>query len=166
VVRSHWLEEALAEERGDDSPRSLRGESRADVCIVGGGYTGLWTALRLKKADPAIDVAVVEADVCGGGASGRNGGMILSWWAKFATLEKLCGTDGAIHLAKASEEAVREIGALCDAHAIRADYRYDGWLWVATSPAQDGAWTETMEAIERHGLRPFRTADAQEIQRR
>jgi putative aminophosphonate oxidoreductase len=166
VVRSHWLEEALAEERSDDSPRSLQGDSRADVCIVGGGYTGLWTALRLKEADPAIDVAIVEADVCGGGASGRNGGMILSWWAKFATLEKLCGTDGAIFLAKASEEAVREIGALCDAHAIRADYRYDGWLWVATSPAQNGAWTETMEAIERHGLRPFRTADSQEIQSR
>jgi glycine/D-amino acid oxidase-like deaminating enzyme len=166
VVRSHWLEEALAEERHDASTPPLEGDSRADVCIVGGGYTGLWTALRLKEVDPAIDVAVLEADVCGGGASGRNGGMVLSWWAKFVTLEKLCGTEEAIRLAKASEDAVREIGALCDAHAIRADYRYDGWLWVATSPPQNGAWTETMDVLERHGLRPFRTADSQEIQRR
>jgi putative aminophosphonate oxidoreductase len=166
VVRSHWLEEALAEERDDASTPPLEGDSRADVCIVGGGYTGLWTALRLKEADPAIDVAVLEADICGGGASGRNGGMVLSWWAKFETLEKLCGTEEAIRLAKASEDAVREIGALCSAHGIRADYRYDGWLWVATSPAQNGAWAETMAVLESHGLTPFRVMDGQETQKR
>ncbi len=166
MVRSHWLEEALAEERDEPSTPPLEGDSRADVCIVGGGYTGLWTALRLKEADPAIDVVVVESDVCGGGASGRNGGMVLSWWAKFVTLEKLCGTEEAIRLAKASEDAVREIGTFCETHAIRADYRYDGWLWLATSPAQNGAWGETMAALECHGQRPFRAVDGAEIQSR
>src|SRR2546430_7404675 len=71
-VRSLWLQEALAEDE-TNAPR-LQGDVRADACIVGGGYTGMWTALRLKEVDPALDVALVEADVCGGGASGRQGG--------------------------------------------------------------------------------------------
>jgi len=166
MVRSHWLEEALAEEPDDSATPSLRGDSRADVCIVGGGYTGLWTALRLKAADPSVDVAIVEADVCGGGASGRNGGMVLSWWAKFLTLEKLCGTEEAIRLAKASEEAVREVGTVCAENHIRAGYRYDGWLWSATSRPQEGAWQETVDALERNGLQPFRHVAPDEIRGR
>ena len=71
----------------------LEGSAAADVCIVGGGYTGLWTALRLKELEPSLDVTIVEADICGGGASGRNGGFVLTWWPKFATLAK----QGVIH---------------------------------------------------------------------
>ena len=104
-MRSLWLEEALA--GAEDAPR-LEGEERADVCIVGGGFTGLWTAIRLKEHDPALDVVLLEADVCGGGASGRNGGFVLSWWAKFGTLKKVCGADEAVRLALASVEAVDE----------------------------------------------------------
>src|SRR3989441_10744906 len=85
LVRSLWLEEALT--AAEDSPR-LEGEERADVCIVGGGYTGLWTAIRLKEHDPALGVVIVEADVCGGGASGRNGGFLLSRGAKVGTPKK------------------------------------------------------------------------------
>jgi hypothetical protein len=57
-VRSLWLQEALARDGEDDAP-PLRGEERADICIVGGGYVGLWTALHLKDIDPSVDVAVV-----------------------------------------------------------------------------------------------------------
>src|SRR3989442_3876518 len=87
-VRSLWLQEALAED-GTNAPR-LQGDVRADACIVGGGYTGMWTALRLKEIDPTLDVALVEADVCGGGASGRNGGVVPSLWAKLHTPPKMC----------------------------------------------------------------------------
>ena len=72
----------------------LEREEHADICIVGGGYTGLWTALKLKEHDPSLDVVIVEADVCGGGASGRNGGFVMSWWSKFLKLEHLCGRGG------------------------------------------------------------------------
>src|SRR2546422_8735268 len=92
-VRSLWLQEALAEDE-TNAPR-LQGDVRADACIVGGGYTGMWTALRLKEIDPTLDVALVEADVCGGGASGRNGGVGLSWWAEVHTPEKLGGAGEA-----------------------------------------------------------------------
>ena len=56
--------------------RALGGETTADVAIVGGGYTGLWTALALQEHDPELRVDLVEADICGGGPSGRNGGFL------------------------------------------------------------------------------------------
>ena len=162
-MKSLWLDEALPGE--EDAPR-LQGEERADVCIVGGGYTGLWTALRLKELDSALDVALVEADVCGGGASGRNGGFVLSWWAKFGTLKKVCGAEEAVRLATVSAEAVDEIGSFCREHEIDAHYRRDGWLWTATSEAQLGAWDETVDAAEAAGLQPFKRLEPEEVARR
>ena len=70
----------------------LSGTHTTDVCIVGGGYTGLWTALRIQKLDPSVSVTIVEARYCGSGASGRNGGMLGAWWAKLGTLLRVCGT--------------------------------------------------------------------------
>ena len=64
----------------------LEGAARADVAIMGGGYAGLWTAIRIKQREPSCDVVVLEQDICGGGASGRNGGFAISWWAKLGTL--------------------------------------------------------------------------------
>jgi FAD dependent oxidoreductase len=63
--QSWWLDDAMS---ADGRPRpALEGRERADVCVVGGGYTGLWTALRIKELDPSLDVALVEAGVCGWG---------------------------------------------------------------------------------------------------
>jgi putative aminophosphonate oxidoreductase len=152
-MRSLWLEEALAAE--DAKVVALEGPERADVCIVGGGYAGLWTALRLKELDPALDVVLVESDICGGGASGRNGGFVLSWWAKFGSLKKICGKEEALRLARVSTEAVRELGAFCAEHSIDAHYRPDGWLWAATSSAQIGAWDATVGELEEAGVSPF-----------
>src|SRR5262245_26879694 len=110
MQRSLWLDDALARQGEEDAPR-LQGRERADVCIVGGGYTGLWTAPRGKELGPGADVVGVDGGVCGGGASGRNRGFVPSWWAKFGSLRKLCGTDEALRLARASAEAVDAIGA-------------------------------------------------------
>ena len=76
-MRSFWLEQALDAEPA--SPVPLDRDLRTDVCIVGGGFTGLWTALELKSRDPSVDVTLVEADLCGSGASGRNGGFVMTW---------------------------------------------------------------------------------------
>jgi len=161
-VRSLWLQEALT--GAEDSPQ-LEGEEEADVCIVGGGFTGLWTAIRLKEHDPALDVALVEADVCGGGASGRNGGFVLSWWAKFGSLKKVCSGEDAVRLAHASAEAVDGIGAFCSEHRIDAHYRRDGWLWAATSEAQLGVWEETLETVAAYGHEPFERLSPEETAR-
>jgi putative aminophosphonate oxidoreductase len=151
--RSLWLQQAL---RGaeEDQP-CLDGDWRVDVCVVGGGYTGLWTALRLKELEPSLDVAVLEADVCGGGASGRNGGFVLSWWVKFLTLEKVCGTEEALRLCRASASGVTEIGDFCRQHDIDAHYHLDGWLWTASNRQQLRAWEPTIRALEKRGESPF-----------
>lgn len=65
-----WLEEAPP----DPLAPALDGDLDVDVAIVGGGYTGLWTALALRQRDPLASVAVLEARFCGWGPSGRNGG--------------------------------------------------------------------------------------------
>jgi putative aminophosphonate oxidoreductase len=162
------LEEALASETGSgreveaESPR-LEGDIRADICIVGGGYTGLWAALRVKELAPGQDVVVVEADVCGGGASGRNGGFVLSWWAKFQTLRKLVGTEEALWLARSSAEAVGSIGKFSAEHGIDARFRQDGWLWAATNAAQLGDWRSTLDELERVGEAPFVELSAADV---
>ena len=161
-VRSLWLDEALSRP-GEDDASILRGSERADVCIVGGGYTGLWAALRLKELDPALDVVVVEADVCGAGASGRNGGMVLSWWSKFVTLRKLHGQAEALRVARASADAVAAIGAECERLGIDAGYRRDGYLWAATNAEQVGAWGPTVEALAAAGETPFVELPREEI---
>ena len=95
-MRSHWLEQALASEA--DVAATLEGNDRADICIVGGGYAGLWAALEMKRAEPSMDVALVEADICGGGASGRNAGYLVDLWVKFPMMKQMFGTDEALRL--------------------------------------------------------------------
>ncbi len=162
--RAMWLQEVPDVAAPPQPP--LEGNARADIAIIGGGYVGLWTALRIKEHDPACDVAVLEQDICGGGASGRNGGFVLSWWAKIATMEKLFGAADAVSLGRASEDAIREISRFCIAHGIDAHFRQSGWLWTATTAAQRGAWEKPAQACERLGVNAFvRLSDA-EVARR
>src|SRR5699024_2158932 len=155
VTRSLWLDQALGSEEISDSVQAASGKTDADIVIVGGGFTGLWTALRLKEQEPALRVALLEADICGGGASGRNGGFVMSWWAKFLALEALCGTEEALWLARESEDAIREIGDFCGKHAPYAVFRQDGWLWTATSDKQLGAWEGTTERLDALRANPY-----------
>src|ERR687898_1858247 len=110
AARSLWLQEALFGEEAAETPELLE-TVETDVCIVGGGYTGLWTALRIKELQPDATVVLLEADICGGGPSGRNGGFALSWWPKIETLIERVGEEEAFWLAHVSQEAVAEIGA-------------------------------------------------------
>lgn len=165
IPRSFWIEEAQAATGAAPQP-PLRGDVTADLCIVGGGYTGLWTAIRALEHQPRLRVIVLEADVCGHAASGRNGGFCLSWWAKIETLVERVGEREAVELARASTDAIEEIGRFCEADGIDAHYRRDGWIWTATSPAQERAWRGAMAAAERLGERPFAPLEADEIRRR
>lgn len=158
---SWWLSEAQGVDYESMAP--LIGSIRSDVCIIGGGFTGLWTAFHIKQEDPGADVVLLEARTCGSGASGRNGGMALSWWAKLATLTKLFGPDEAVRLADASGEAISAIGELCARHGIEAHFHHEGWLWTATNRAQLGAWDDAIAAAARHGREPFRALSAVEV---
>jgi putative aminophosphonate oxidoreductase len=163
--RSLWLQEALRAEDGAESQELLE-DTKADFCVVGGGYTGLWTALRIKELEQGADVVVLEQDICGGGPSGRNGGFALTWWSKISTLIKRVGEEEAFRLAKASEEAVTEIGAFCEREGVDAHFHQGGWLWTATAPAQLGAWESSVELAEAHGFHPYELLGAEEVQAR
>ncbi len=160
-----WMGQALAAE-GDPSVVELREEIAADVCIVGGGFTGLWTAIRTLELEPSARVVVLEADICGSGASGRNGGMALSWWPKLETLIERVGEEEGLRLADLSEQAIGDLEAFCAAEGVDAELRRGGWLWTATSRAQLGAWEGAAEAAERRGRRPFERVSAQELRER
>lgn len=163
-MRPFWIEQALFTD-GELAP-ALQGEQRADVCIVGGGFTGLWTAIQAKRQDPALDIAIIESDLCGAGASGRNGGCLLTWSAKFFTLRRLFGEAEAIRLVKASEAAVGHIAEFCRAHDIDAELRLDGTLYTATSQAQVGVLDPVMRALEDCGIHSYFSLPRDEVARR
>jgi glycine/D-amino acid oxidase-like deaminating enzyme len=152
AARSWWLEEALAHAEFVDPPAPpLRGDVRADVVILGGGYTGMWTAWVLKQLDPGVDVVILEQDICGGGPSGRNGGFVNSFWGYVDEAVDLFGGARAVELCLAAERSIEQIGAFCREHDVDAWFTRAGDLGVATSPAQDGRWRETVETADRLG---------------
>ena len=155
--RSWWLREALAAERASAphlvaSAPPLRGTTTADVVIVGGGYTGLWTALRVTELEPRARVVLLEADICGGGPSGRNGGFVTNWWDEFPTLLERYGEGGARAVGQAMEAAVDDIGLFLERYGIDAWYTKAGSLTASAAPAQDGAGLPAVEALRAHGL--------------
>ena len=162
-VTGFWLREALGGKPLETE--ALAGDARAEVAILGGGFTGLWTALRLKALEPALDVAVIEKNFCGSGASGRNGGFCMTWASKIHTLVKLCGAQEGLRLYRATEEGVGAIGAFCREHGIDAGFRQDGWLWTASNPAQLDAWQPCLDQLERLGANPFQVLDGDEAAR-
>jgi glycine/D-amino acid oxidase-like deaminating enzyme len=143
--RSWWLEEALAlpEFAGEPTP-PLRGEIGADVVILGGGYTGMWTAWFLKEREPAIDVVLLEQDICGGGPSGRNGGFVNGFWDELEFLVERFGDEGR-RTAELASRSIAEIGAWCSEHGVDAWYGMTGDVGIASSPAQDERVRETVE---------------------
>lgn len=108
-----------------------------DVAIVGAGYTGLWTAYYLLRADASLRVAVVEAEIAGFGASGRNGGWCSALFPVGATaLAAEHGADAAIAQYRAMRESVAEVVRVTGAEGIEADLAVGGTVVLARSPAQ------------------------------
>jgi len=161
-TRSLWLREEL----GNSQPyeyKHFEGHAKTDVCIVGGGFTGLWTALEIKRIAPGTDVTLVEADICGSGASGRNGGFALTWWAHFSQLLRLCGPEDALKLCQRAERAVQQIGEFAEANGIPEAVQMSGWVWAATNAKQVGDWEQTLELLEQFGQTPYQRLSREEV---
>jgi glycine/D-amino acid oxidase-like deaminating enzyme len=131
--RSWWLREALAAERDAAPCPPLAGDVKADVVVVGGGFTGLWTAYFLTQAKPDLKVVLLEQDICGGGPSGRNGGFASGWWDELDGLVTLYGPTEAVRACHAISESINAIGDFCLAHGVDAWYQHAGYMYAATA---------------------------------
>lgn len=160
--RSFWLQDIGA--GAATSP--LASAAEADVAIVGGGYTGLWTALRILDLAPETRITILEADFCGSGASGRNGGQVHSWFAGFDQIAAVAGREEALRLCRASVASIRELEALQADGTIDMDLRLNGWFWTASSIAQEGSWAQAVRMTEEAGEARFEHLAAAEIESR
>src|SRR3954447_21445522 len=130
-----WLEEA-----GGAAPLpALEGDHDADVVVIGGGYTGMWTAWHLLDSQPGIRVLLLEGGVCGHGPSGRNGGFCESMWFSAPALRERFGDDAARSLLDAASETVTSIGRWCEDSDVDAWFDQSGYLGVSTGEAFDEA---------------------------
>ncbi|MYV66520.1 FAD-dependent oxidoreductase, partial [Streptomyces sp. SID2131] len=128
-------------------------------------FTGLWTALEILRRAPGTDVVLIEADVCGGGASGANAGFLMPMWARFSSLVAIAGHEEARRIGEASAAAVDEIVDFADAHGIDVGHRRGPWMWAASAPAQRGAWQRTLDDLHRAGIEPLHRITADEARR-
>ena len=132
AARSFWLQEALAADPGEPCP-PLEANLAADVCIVGGGFAGLWTAVELSRREPSMRIALLEQDICGGGASGRNGGFFsASWWDAPATCG-LFGDEAGLRYLQLLADSTVEVGEWLADHGVDAWYHHDGMMGVSAS---------------------------------
>ena len=144
-----WLEEA-----GEVAPAPpLEGDATADVVIVGGGYLGMWTAWHLLALEPELEIVLLEAALCGHGPSGRNGGFCETLWGDAPTLRETAGDAAALAVCRASEQAVRGIGAWCETNGVDAWYREAPMLRVATTESQVGSWDGIVDTAAALGAR-------------
>jgi glycine/D-amino acid oxidase-like deaminating enzyme len=155
---SLWLETC-----GDDlTPRPrLNASTTADVAIVGAGFTGLWTAYHLLRHDPALRIVIVEREVAGWGASGRNGGWCSSLFpVPWTRIGREYGDDAARRMEQALQRTVDAVGSWCTEHQVEADFVKGGTLSLARGPAQVarlrdsgtghlGSWLDAREATAR-----------------
>ncbi len=147
--RSFWTSQPGAPE---PSP-ALTGAERADLVVVGGGFSGLWTALLARERDPSADVVLVEASTAGWAASGRNGGF-CSASLTHGVGNGLSRFPGELpQLEQLGAQNLAEIGATVASHQIDCDFAATGELAVATAPWQLDGLTEEAEAARSLGHR-------------
>ncbi len=147
TAHGYWLEEA----GGVEPAPELVGEKGADVVVIGGGYTGMWAAWQVKALEPEARVVLLEAEVCGQGPSGRNGGFCNVMWFSLPNMRERWGDEGALAVARASAEAVAGIESFCRDEGVDAWFRRGGYLQVSTAPAHDGIWDEAVAACRELG---------------
>ena len=158
---SHWFAQLPA-------PRpALPGDRDVDVCIVGAGYTGLWTAYYLKRADPGLRIAIAEARFAGFGASGRNGGWLSGLPPGHrGLLASRHGRDAVVRWQSMLDAAVDEVIEIAAIEKIDADIVKGGTLEVARNPAQARRLRESVEDNRRWGVQGLEILTADETAKR
>jgi glycine/D-amino acid oxidase-like deaminating enzyme len=149
---SYWHDSLEPGDRLEARP-PLPGERQANIVIVGAGFTGLWTAYYLLKADPSLSVIVIEAETAGFGASGRNGGWCVpSVGAPLHVLDQEGGPGTAAAMMREMHATVDEVGAAAEREGIDCGYAKGGALWFATNTGQLRRLQRRFDSLARHGL--------------
>jgi glycine/D-amino acid oxidase-like deaminating enzyme len=161
---SLWWEQVVADDPEAARARPpLDGDTTADVVVVGGGYTGLWTAYYLLEADPSLDVLVVDAHVAGFGASGRDGGWCSSLFPVGPdALARRHGAVAARAMRAAMRDTVVEVGGVTAAEQIDCDFRFGGTVTlartarqverVAAQVSEAGRWGDEAHLLDAEGV--------------
>jgi glycine/D-amino acid oxidase-like deaminating enzyme len=150
---SHWFAQLFGDQAEVPRRAALAGSRQADVCIVGAGYTGLWTAYYLRRLAPELEVVLLEAEAAGFGASGRNGGAVIAqmngsrdYWRRRG------GADGALALERALQATVDEIGAVTASEGVDCDFAKNGVTICARTDLELSRLRESVEADRRAGF--------------
>lgn len=141
----------LSQEERPEPNAILDGAVAADVVVLGGGFSGMWTAWLIREAEPDARVVLLEAGICGHGPSGRNGGFANSMWFGLGSMRDSFGDEGTLGVARAAEAAIGEIGEWCETQGVDASFRRGGYLQVSTAPAHDGVWEPAVAACRELG---------------
>ena len=162
--QSPWFKEAL-ELEGKLKINQLNTKENTDICIVGGGYTGLWTALKIKEKNPKANIIIIEKDLCGSGASGRNGGCMIPLSSKFPAMKKVVGTKDAIRMVKASEEAINNISDYCKLNALDPQIRINGIVYSATNNKHRGGFDNLINEFKDNNINSWERLSKEKIQK-
>jgi glycine/D-amino acid oxidase-like deaminating enzyme len=164
---SFWFDSLPAADSGDAGADELRprpalsGPLDVDVVIVGGGLTGLWTAYYLAVAEPSLRIAILEKNIAGFGASGRNGGWCSALFpASTASLARRHGRAAAVAMRQAMIDTVDEVGRVSSAEGIDCDFVKGGTVSLARGAAQLAAARAEVDDAERWGVDHLELRDA------
>jgi len=158
---SLWLDRYPGSLRPRDA---LGGDGHADVAIVGAGFTGLWTAYYLQRADPSARIVLLEKEIAGFGASGRNGGWCSALFpASWTRIAREHGGPAALAMRDAMRCAVREVADVATAEGIDCDYRRGGTVTFARTPAHLIRGRAEVAEAARCGDDDLRLLDAGEV---
>lgn len=161
---SHWYQEL----GGPPQPGpALDRDIRVDICIVGAGYTGLWSAYYLKQADPTLKIAIVEKHFAGFGASGRNGGWLSGNFAWAHEKYLSSGSEAQLRqMVQVFHDTVGEVIDVANTHGIDADIRPTSEITVATNIAQQARIEPDLANVRRWGDTWTHAKTSAEIQAR
>lgn len=150
VTTALWIDRL---DLGVEPRDPLPGDRDVDVVIVGGGFSGLWTAYYLTQLDPSLQVLVIEKDFCGYGASGRNGGWVVGELAgPFEKYAKRSSRTEALRQARLVFDAVDEVGRVISAEGIDADYQKGGTIYLARNAPQEQRMRDEIAHVRSQGF--------------
>jgi glycine/D-amino acid oxidase-like deaminating enzyme len=161
--KSFWLDTHPPYE---ENPR-LEGSQRVDVAVLGAGFTGLSTAYHLRRADPALRVAVLEAEIVGFGASGRNGGFSMTLFGMQPSLTKaMFGAERTREAQRYMERAVDLVDTMVREHDMQSVFWYPGYLHVATTDAHMRRIEKEHRLLEELGITGHELLDGHAVRER